>query len=112
MRLVVATLLALVTGVAHAQAPDVVTPDGGGGPPPEGTTRNADERVIVMGQPLAFVPFELPATFICDDLSVLSVVDEGNFLRLTGLKPGATACSVSSLRAPGRRFVYRFIVVP
>lgn len=104
MRLVVATLLALLAAGARAQAPDAGVP--------EGTTRNADERVIVMGQPLAFVPFELPVHVICDDLSVVSVVDEGTFLRLTGLKPGATACSVSSLRTPGRRFVYRFVVVP
>lgn len=103
MRLLLATAVALVAaGAARAQQP----------PAPVGTSRNADERVVVMGQPLAFVPFELPVSVVCDDLTVLSVVDEGSFLRLTGLKPGATDCSVSSLRTPGRRFVYRFVVVP
>lgn len=103
MRLLLATAVALVAaGTARAQET----------PAPLGTSRNADARVVVMGQPLAFVPFELPVNVVCDDLSVLSVADAGTFLRLTGLKPGATDCSFSSLRTPGRRFVYRFVVVP
>jgi hypothetical protein len=42
---------------------------------------------------------------------VLQVVEVGNYFRLTGLKPGETACSFSSLVTPGRRLVYRFVVV-
>lgn len=69
-------------------------------------------RQLTVGQPVAFVPVERPVTVICDDLSVLRVDDAGTYLRLTGLKPGATACSFSSLLTPGRRAVYNFVVVP
>ena len=70
-----------------------------------------EARTLTVGEPVAFVPTELPVTVICDDLSVLRVDEEGSFLRLTGLQPGATACSFTSLRTPGRRLVYHFVVV-
>ena len=69
-------------------------------------------RELTVGRPVAFVPVETPVSVICDDLSVLRVDDEGTYLRLTGLKAGATACSFSSLLTPGRRAVYNFVVVP
>jgi lipopolysaccharide/colanic/teichoic acid biosynthesis glycosyltransferase len=91
-------ILTLVTAGAHAQ------PNGA----PVGTTTT---RTIVVGRPVAFVPASRPATVICDDLSVVRVDDAGTFLRVTGLKPGATDCSFSSLLAPGQRAVYHFVIV-
>ena len=90
--------VALVAGLLRAQ--------------PHGVAVGSEvSRRLVVGQPVAFVPAALPATVVCDDLSILRVDDAGSYLRLTGLQPGATDCSFSSLLAPGRRTVYRFVVV-
>jgi hypothetical protein len=90
--------VALVAGSARAQPHDV-------------GVGSETSRTLVVGQPVAFVPAALPATVVCDDLSIVRVDDAGSYLRLTGLQPGATDCSFGSLLAPGRRTVYRFVVV-
>ena len=77
-----------------------------------GAVGTTTQQTLVVGEPVAFVPAARPATVVCDDLSIVRVDDAGTYLRLTGLKPGATACSFSSLLAPGQRAIYRFVVVP
>jgi hypothetical protein len=67
-------------------------------------------QVLIVGRPVAFRPAALPVSIICDDTSVVRVEDAGTFLRLTGLKPGATECSFGSALRPGQRQVYRFDV--
>jgi len=67
-------------------------------------------HVLVVGQPIAFNPPTLPVSIICDDLSVVRVEDAGTFLRITGLRPGATSCSVGSPQRPGLRQIHRFDV--
>ncbi len=96
------SLIALVTLVAAA---------GARAQPGAGVVGTETTRTLVVGEPVAFVPAARPATVVCDDLSILRVDDAGSFLRLTGLQPGATDCSFSSLLAPGRRTVYHFVVV-
>lgn len=65
---------------------------------------------LVVGRPVPFRPPALPASVICDDLSVVRVEDAGTFLRLTGLKPGETSCSFGSAQQAGRRALYRIRV--
>jgi hypothetical protein len=67
-------------------------------------------QVLVVGHPVVFRPEALPVSIICDDTSVVRVEDAGTYLRLTGLKPGTTACSFGSALRPGRRQVYSFDV--
>jgi hypothetical protein len=67
-------------------------------------------HVLVVGEPIAFKPPTLPVSVICDDLSVLRVEDAGTFLRITGLRPGATSCSVGSPQRPGLRQMHHFEV--
>jgi hypothetical protein len=67
-------------------------------------------HVLVVGQPIAFKPPTLPVSIICDDLSVVRVEDAGTFLRITGLRPGATSCSVGSPQRPGLRQIHHFDV--
>jgi hypothetical protein len=101
--IVAAALVALVAPRARAQSE-----------PTDGGVREIPGEMtswLAVGRPVAFVPAEIPASVICDDLAVLRVEDAGTYLRLTGLKPGETACSFGSLFTPGRRLVYRFIIV-
>jgi len=72
------------------------------------------ERQVTLrvGQPVPFTPGALPTQVICDDVSVVRVDDAGDHLRLTGLRPGSTACSFGSAATPGQRVLYRFLVVP
>jgi hypothetical protein len=67
-------------------------------------------HVLVVGQTVAFTPPTLPVSIICDDLSVVRVEDAGTFLRITGLRPGATSCSVGSPQRPGLRQMHHFDV--
>src|SRR4051812_31071985 len=67
-------------------------------------------HVLLVGQPIAVRPEALPVSVICDDTSIIRVEDAGTFLKVTGLRPGATQCSVGSALRPGRRQLHRFEV--
>jgi hypothetical protein len=67
---------------------------------------------LAVGQTIPFNPGELPATVICDDLTILRVEDEVDHFEVVGLKPGATLCSFAPPSLPGIRRVYRFVVTP
>jgi hypothetical protein len=69
-----------------------------------------EQRSLEVGTPISFTPGQLPAAVVCDDLSVVRVEDAGDHFRITGLRPGSTLCSFSSLRMGGLRREYRFTV--
>jgi hypothetical protein len=76
------------------------------------TARSDEEITLRVGEKVDFAPGAQPSGIVCDDLTIISVADGGSYLVITGLKPGATTCSVALTTMPGLRKVYRFSVVP